>query len=184
MPDRPRTKLRTAPWSPPWNTRIRRLPVNAVAAANAITFASVPEFVKRTSAIRRKSLAHQAGELGLGDGMSCEIDAAVERRDHGRADDRIGVAEAAGRELAEHVYVLVAVEIPEPAALAAGDGEREGDRDTERFSCSRPASPPSPRRVGQGSSGSRRETSRSLPPRRPRDRRNATPERRDSYRWA
>jgi len=43
----------------------------------------------------------------------------------GGADHRMGMAVDAGRVFAQHVDVLVPVDVPQPAALAARDGERE-----------------------------------------------------------
>src|SRR5262249_28233693 len=75
----------------------------------------------------RKSLADYARELGLDDGMPREIDAVIERRDHGGANDLVRMAKDAGGELAQHVDVLVAVEIPEagarPPRRRAGGGD-------------------------------------------------------------
>ena len=51
-------------------------PVNAVDAAIASRFASVPELVKRTSSIDGKRSQTIARELGLERGCAAEVDAA------------------------------------------------------------------------------------------------------------
>ena len=76
--------------------------------------------------LQPEALAHGAGELRLGQVGAAEVDAGVQRAIHRGTDHRMRMAVDAGGVFAEEVDVLGAVEVPQPAALAACDAEREG----------------------------------------------------------
>jgi hypothetical protein len=74
---------------------------------------------------RRHAVGDQLGELGLVGVAAAVVPAVVQRAIDGGADHRMGVAVDAGGVFAQHVDVLVAVGVPQPATLAAHHGERE-----------------------------------------------------------
>ena len=90
----------------------------------ASRLASVPELVKRTRSSPKRSHTARA-KLRLGQVGAAEVDAGVQRSVHRGADHRMRVAVDAGGVFAQEVDVLGAVEVPQPAALAARDAERE-----------------------------------------------------------
>ena len=74
---------------------------------------------------RRHAVGDQLGELGLVGVAAAVVPAVVQRAVDGGADHRMRVAVDAGGVFAQHVDVFVAVGVPQAAALAAHDGERE-----------------------------------------------------------
>ena len=81
--------------------------------------------VGEAHALQPEALAHRAGEPRLDQVGAAEIDPGVQRAIHRGADHRMRVAIDAGGIFAEEVDVFGAVEVPQPAALAARDAERK-----------------------------------------------------------
>ena len=74
---------------------------------------------------RGHAVGDQLGELTFVGVASTVVPAVIERAIDGSADHWMGVAVDAGSVLAQHVDIFVPVGVPQPAAFAAHDGERE-----------------------------------------------------------
>ena len=81
--------------------------------------------VGEAHALQPEAVAYRAGELRLGQVGAAEVDPGVQRAIQRGADLRVRVAVDAGGVFAEEVDVFGAVEVPQPAALAACDADRE-----------------------------------------------------------
>ena len=76
-------------------------------------------------ALQPEAVAHGAGELRLDQVAAAEVDAGIQRAIHRGADLRMRMAIDPRGVLAEEIDVFGAVEVPQPAALAARDADRE-----------------------------------------------------------